>query len=194
MKKFVYLTTAFVLFLIFILPAILLVPVKMTPFNNQPGYSRDERRSIYNGHTISQEFTAQTDNLMAIALSIGNPNLKNKKAVNLKLYDEGGNLLRTSVLNGLNIEDGDYIKFIFPVIPDSKGKLYEFVIDSPDAGPEEVLYVFPTVSVPSWVGRMAYRDEKYNGGLSFVTYSQVTSKLGLIKEVYGDWIGRVFGR
>ena len=81
MKKMILLTVTSVLVLVFILPVILSLSLKMIPNNVQPGYNPDIRLSIYKARDFTQKFVAKTDNLTAIGLSIRNPNLKNKSDV-----------------------------------------------------------------------------------------------------------------
>jgi len=191
-KKMIWLTTVSVLFLVFVVPAILASALKMIPVNIQPGYNSDIRLSIYKIRGFSQKFVAKTGNLTAIGTSIRNPNLKNKTDVIFSLYDNG-NLIRTSVLNGQNLEDGSFVKFVFPVIPDSLGKEYIFTITSPGAGPEETIEVF-IISEPestSGITEYIYEEEVHPGGIPLVSYSQPESKLKTINSVYSSWLSRL---
>ncbi len=192
MKKMIWLTTTSVLFLVFVVPAVLASALKMIPINIQPGYNSDIRLSIYKIRGFSQKFVAKTGNLTAIGTSIRNPNLKNKTDVIFSLYDNG-NLIRTSILNGQNLEDGSFVKFVFPVIPDSLGKEYTFMITSPGAGPEETIEVF-IIGEPeptSGITEYTYEEEAHPGGIPLVSYSQPESKLKTINSVYSSWLSRL---
>ena len=189
----IWLTTSSVLILVFIVPAILAAGLKMIPVNNQPGYNPDLRLSIYKTREISQKFIAKSDNLVAIGTSIRNPNLKNKKDVIFNLYDDSGNLIRNSVLNGLNLEDGSFVKFVFPVIPDSLEKEYSFTISSPESGPEETIEVF-IINEPestSGITNYTYMGEVHSGGIPIAAFSQPKSKWSVIKDVYSNWLSRL---
>lgn len=194
MKKLIWFTVFTVLFLVFVLPGILALAVDMIPFNDQPGYSIEEKTSVYGKGVISQKFTSQESNLTAIGISLGNPNLKNKKTIILSLY-ERENVIRTSAISGLNLEDGDFVKFVFPVLTDSKGRSYSFTITSPLAGQEEVVYTFRAREVPSWIGELRFndgeREDKLPGALPFVTFHKPINKWQIVKEVYSSWLSRL---
>lgn len=195
MKKLIWATTIAILFLVFVVPGLLALPIDMLPANDQPGYSVNDKLSLYGKRTISQTFTAQADNLTAIGISLGNPNLKNKKGIILSLYDENNNLLTASVLNGLNLEDGDFVKFVFSPISESEGKKYSFTIISPEAGPEEVIYIYHTKTIPDWSQWAKFTDgieKEVEGGLPFVTFHKPKSKLDVIKKVYSRFLPRNF--
>ena len=193
MKYLVGFTTLFVLILVFVAPAVLALPIKIVPDNDQPGYSVNERRSIYFSNTVSQMFTAQSDNLTGVGITIGNPNLKNKKGVIFELY-EGETLIRTVTISGANIPDGEFVHFVFPAVSDSEGHEFTFRISSPEARDEEVLYVYFTSKIPNWVGELRFGEEVFSEGkLSFVTYHKPESKLQLIESIYNSWVKRMVG-
>ena len=195
MKKLVWFTTAFVLTLVFVVPGVVALLIKIVPYNDQPGYSVDNRKSIFFTNVVSQSFNAQEDRLTGIGITVGNPNLKNKKDVVLKLFNAAGSLVRTSTLNGLNIPDGNFTRFLFEPIADSKGKNYTFTLESPDAREEDVLYVYFTDGVPDWVGDVIFQEEIFEEGkLAFVTYHTPISKASLVTEIYTNWLGRMVGR
>jgi len=188
MKKLIWATTVFVLFLIFVLPGLMALLIDFVPAEDQPPYRVDEKVSVYGKIIISQEFVSQEKNLSAIGISLGNPNLKNKKMISLNLYDAQDKLLRESNLNGQNFEDGDFVKFFFPTIADSKGKNYRFTISSPEAGPEEVIYVFYTPQSPSWMGHMFVEDQIFDGATPFVTFHKPESRLSIVNKMYSRFL------
>lgn len=191
MKRLIWATKLIILFLVFVLPGVAALAIHIIPDNDQPGYGTDEKVSVYGKRTVSQVFLAQEKNLTAIGISLGNPNLRNKKEIILALYD-GENLIRTSVLNGQNLEDGDFVKFVFSPVPDSKGKEYRFTISSPEAGPEEVIYAFFTKSVPTWMIGLKYDDagkvQDVEGELPFVTYHLPGGRLEVFKVIYSRFL------
>ena len=189
MKKMIWFTSLVVFFAVFLLPVILALGIKYIPYDTQP--SLEGVKNIYGKYFISQVFTSQESELMGIAMTIKNPNLKNKQDFFFDLYDGSGNNLREVKLNGMNVEDGSYIKFLFDPIADSKGKEYKVVLTNPSAGPEEVLGIYYTQNRPSWIGTMMFNEEEASGGISLVTYHKPQSKLGVIKSIYFSWLSRL---
>lgn len=190
MKKMIWLTTLSILFLLFIAPGILVSALDMIPANDQPGYDSNKRLSIYGEKQISQKFISRDKNLTAIGTSIRNPNLKNQKEIVLNLYDKDKNLIRSSILSGKNIEDGDFVKFVFQSVPDSNGKEYSFSLSSSDAGTEETIEVFiiePTADIIDYF----YEDETHLGGIPIVTFHKPDSKLEIVIGVYSNWLSRL---
>lgn len=193
MKKMIWFTTVSILFLLFLVPVILAGTINMTPAKDQPGYDGSARVSIYGKRQFSQTFISTEKNLVAIATSIKNPNLKNKKDITLNLYEEDGNLIRSTGLNGLNIGDGDFVKFVFGEIKESEGVQYSFNLSAPTAGPGEVLEVFiikPTDDILEY----SYEDESFPGGIPLVTFHKPESSLNTIKIVYSNWLSRLLSR
>lgn len=191
MKKMIWFTTASILFILFVVPGIMASAIKMIPANNQPGYDYNRRLSIYGIRVISQRFISKEKNLTAIATSIRNPNLKNKKEVILNLYDKDDKLIRTSVLNGLNIEDGDFVKFVFPPIPDSKDVEYLFTLSSPMAEEGETIEVFILDKPETGIIEYSYEKEVHPGGVPMVTFHKPESKLETVKMVYFNWLSKL---
>ena len=184
MKKLIWFTTITILFLVFISPAVLALGIKLIPGGDQPGYNFNQRLIIYGERVVTQKFVSEDVNLSAIATSIRNPNLKNKKDITLILKDQNMNIVRTSVINGQNLQDGDFVKFVFDPIPDSKNKVYFFILASPEAGPEETIEVFYSRSMPNWIEEYSYEKNTYPGGLPIVLYFKPASKLAVIKDIY----------
>ena len=190
MKKMIWFTSFLILFLLFITPGLMASLIDMMPANDQPGYSVDARASIYGERQFTQYFKSKDKNLIAVATSIKNPNLKNKKDIFFKLYDENDNLIRSSVLNGMNIGDGDFIKIIFDKISDSMNKKYYFTLSSPDAGEEEIIELFliePTNEVLSYT----YDEETRPGGAPIVTFHKPDSTWETVKLVYINWLSKL---
>lgn len=182
-SKLVWFTTIFILFLLFVLPAFMASLIKMIPASDQPGYGDKGRVSVYGIRSFSQEFLSADTNLVAVGTTIKNPNLKNQKDIIFNLYDGNNNLIRTTKLNGFNIGDGDFVKIVFDVVPDSKNKKYSFSLSSPDAGEEQIIELFlidPTPEILSYT----YDDKIHMGGIPMVTFHKPVSKLDTIKQVY----------
>lgn len=193
MKKMIWFTGIVILFLLFIVPGLMAGLIDMIPAGDQPGYSVDSRASIYRDRYFTQYFISKDKNLTAVATSIKNPNLKNKKDVIFNLYDENNNLIRKTILNGMNIEDGSFIKIIFEKIPDSKNKKYHFTLSSPDAGEEETIELFLT-GATNEILTYTYDEENKPGGTPMVTFHKPDSSLETIKLVYINWFSKFLPR
>jgi hypothetical protein len=191
MKSMIWLTTFFVLFVVFIVPGIFAYALDLTPSADQPGYNSNQRLAIYGKRDVTQKFISKEENLSAIGTSIRNPNLKNKKEIILNLQDENGNSIRTSILNGQNLEDGDFVKFVFPVVPDSLEKTFLFTLSTPLAGPEETIEVFYLDTLFDNILEFKYDEETYPGGLPLVTFHKPNSKFQLVQKVYSSLFSRL---
>ncbi len=186
----IWFTTASVLFVIFIFPAIMALTIKMIPAKDQPGYG-PKRISVYGIKELSQKFVSLEKNLTAIGTTVKNPNLKNKKEVILDLYDVSGNLVRTSILNGFNIGDGDFVKFVFDVIPDSVNKEYRLRLSSPTAGADEIVEVFLMDNPTPEIIEYTFAEETYQGGIPLVTFHKPENKWEVIRRIYSSWLSRL---
>ncbi len=183
MTKFSLFTITTILFLIFVVPALMASLIKMVPNGDQPGYGSMGRVSVYGVRTFTQRFISKQKNLSAIGTTIKNPNLNNKKDINFNLYDTNNNLVRAVVLNGFNIGDGDFVKIVFDVVPDSLNKEYYFTLSSPDASEEEIVELFITAQTSEILDYL-YDGETKQGGAPIVTFHKLDSKLETIKKVY----------
>jgi len=192
MKKMIWLTVTFVLGLVFLVPVVLSMGLKMIPVNIQPGFNYDIRASIYRDRIFVQKFTAKGENLIAIGMSIRNPNLKNKADIIFNLENLDGSIIRSVTISGMNLEDGSFTKFVFDPIPDSLGKEYLFTISSPGAGPEETIELFIIgTNNSSGIIEYSYMGEALEGGTPIVQYVKPASKVMTIKEVYSNLISRL---
>lgn len=183
MHKFSIFTIIIILALLFVAPALMASLIKMIPANDQPGYGSMGRVSIYGERIFTQYFVSKNKNLVAIGTTIKNPNLKNKKDIKFNLFDDDGNLIRSVNLNGFNIGDGDFVKIVFDVVPDSLDKKYYFTLSSPTAKQDEIIEVFltsPTNEILSYT----YDEETKSGGAPIVTFHKPDSRLETIKLVY----------
>lgn len=192
MKKMIWLTVAFVLGLVFLVPVVLSMALKMIPINTQPGFNYDVRTSIYRDRVFVQKFTAKENNLTAIGMSIRNPNLKNKAEIYFNLMNLDGSIIRGVSINGMNLEDGSFTKFVFDPIPDSLGKEYLFTISTPAAGPEETIELFVIgTDEASGIVEYSYMGEASPGGTSIVQYVKPVNKITTVKEVYTSLISKL---
>lgn len=180
--------TLLILFLtVLILPAILSFGIRYIPARSQP--SLDKTEKIYSQNSISQSFLGKENNLTAIGLSIKNPNLINKQDILLSIYDENGILLKTSILNGSHIPDGDFVKFVFSPIVDSKNKKVTFTLSAANVDEVESLQLYYTTS--GMEGEFKIKDKIASGSASFVDFYKPTTRLALITNIYTSWFGRL---
>ena len=190
MKKMIWFTTISILFMLFIMPAIMASTIKMTPAGDQPGYG-PRRLSIYGTKELLQKFVSKEKNLTAIGTTVKNPNLKNKKEVILNLFDSNHNLVRKSILNGFNIGDGDFVKFVFDVVPDSTNKEYSFTLSSPTAGADEIIEVFLVDNPAEGIIEYTFAEEVHQGGIPMVTFHKPQNKWEVIMKVYSNWLSKL---
>ncbi len=193
--KIIIFTTVLVLILVCILPALLALGIRNVPDRYQP--SLDRVQEAYGDVVISQSFISTRDNISMIGLSIKNPNLENKKDISMNIYDKDNNLLRKSTLNGKSIPDGDFIKFKFPPIQDSKNKMITFSLSAPSSGKTEALEIFLTKQSISGVEYLKVSpikvdDQEASMSTSFVPFYKVSSPIALMSEIYIDWVKRFF--
>lgn len=113
---------------IFLLPALLSLGIRVIPGQVQPSLGATER--IYSTTVVAEVFTATRDNLGGIGLSLKNPNLQNKQNVVISVFGEDGQFLGESIVNGASIPDGDFIKFLFKPIGNAAGKRFVFILSS----------------------------------------------------------------
>ena len=190
MKKMIWFTTISILFVLFIVPGIMASAIKMIPAGDQPGYG-PRRLSIYGIGELSQKFISKEKNLTAIGTTVKNPNLKNKKEVILNLYDANNNLIRKSILNGFNIGDGDFVKFVFEVVPDSLDKEYSFTLSSPTAAADEIIEVFLMDGPANGIIEYTFGEETHEGGIPLVTFHKPDSQWEVIRGVYSNWLSKL---
>jgi len=189
-KKMIWFTTISILFVLFIVPGIMASAIKMIPAGDQPGYG-PRRLSIYGIGELSQKFISKEKNLTAIGTTVKNPNLKNKKEVILNLYDANNNLIRKSILNGFNIGDGDFVKFVFEVVPDSLDKEYSFTLSSPTAAADEIIEVFLIDGPANGIIEYTFGEETHEGGIPLVTFHKLDSQWEVIRGVYSNWLSKL---
>jgi hypothetical protein len=189
--RLAFVTTIFVLFLVLIFPAVLSFGISFIPCGTQP--SLDAVEKVYDRFSVSQSFTSCRDNLSAIALTIKNPNLENKKDITMNL-SENGKLIRNATLSGKNIPDGEYVKFIFDTIPGSKNKEYSFSLTAPKAGKDDSLQVYYSDQKPDTSGKFTItrveEAEEMDGSISFVSLHKPTNRLALVVMIYSNWLTR----
>ena len=190
MQKFSIFTIIVILALLFGVPTLMASLIKMVPAKDQPGYGQMGRVSVYGERTFTQYFVSTDKNLTSVATTIKNPNLNNKKDIYFNLYTMDNVLVRSVVMNGFNIGDGDFVKIIFQPIPDSMDKKYYFTLSSPSAGEEEIIEIFLTGKTDEIIGYI-YDEETKEGGAPIVTFHTPGSRLETIKSVYSNLFSKL---
>lgn len=181
--KNIYLLIGIIILGVLMLPGILALGIRLVPSGFQP--SLDFTQKVYKEVSIVQTFTATSNQLSGIGVSIKNPNLINKENIFLSLY-QGDVLLRQVTLNGRSIDDGNFVKFIFSPISDSKGGDYRAVFTAPDPTSGEALEIFLTKNVigePVVVGQ-----EKRLERLSDVIFYRPANLFAVSLDIYGGWL------
>jgi len=193
--KTMILTTILIIFMVTMAPAVLVLGIRNTPDRYQP--SLDRVQQIYENVTLSQTFISTDENLSMIGFSIKNPNLENKKDISLSINDSNNNFLAVSILNGKSIPDGDFVKFKFLPIKDSKDKLLTFTLSAPSSSKLDSLEVFLTKQEVFGVSDLKIvpiqiDQEEASMSVSFVPFYRVSSPIAQILEIYFDWGMRFF--
>jgi uncharacterized ubiquitin-like protein YukD len=147
--------------------------------------SLDKTQKLDSFSTISQTFTARAKNLIAIGMSIKNPNFTNKTDVIIQIYDQNKIKLGESVLKGDNIADGDFVKFNLTGVHLEVGKKYYFTLTSP-ATPEEHPYGI-YISDSSSQDNHFMNEVEDKGAVSFVVFYKPDSHLALAVDIYKKW-------
>ncbi len=205
--------------LVILFPALLSLGIRIIPGQMQPSLGTTER--IYSTSVVTETFTASRNNLNGIGLSLKNPNYQNKQNVVVSLFSEEGELLGESTVNGVSIPDGDFIKFIFKPVEESRGKNFVFVLSSvwsQDSDATEVFYANEQVTnsqkllngkIPclskSSDPKVSMIDPKNNPGctllllenskkanVSYVTFYKSTNPFLAIQEIYLGWWDRLY--
>jgi hypothetical protein len=165
------LTIIFVLFILLVAPALLTLGIKEVPRQDQGPLVN--RQKLYGNINFTQGFVASENGLSAIAITVRNFNLQNKKDIILNVVSEN-RVVRQAVVNGANIPDGALVKFKFDPISDSSGKKYSLTFSSPNSVSADAFEI--------------YFDEANQ--LALVDYYRITSRTELIKNIYQSFVSR----
>lgn len=186
--KIIFFTKILIIFMAIFLPALLSLGISNISYEFQP--SLDRTQKIYGSTTISQSFIAKEDHLSQIGMSIKNPNYAYKKDFFFNLLDAEGKKLTEVILSGKNIPDGEFIKFKFVPVENSKGQRFTYILSAPQAGLEEALAVFLTNQQVRGVD-LAYVDDQEISRISFVSFYKSTNPISLIFRIYSEWFNRL---
>ena len=183
--KIVYLLGIFFL----LIPLLLSFLIREIPNDIQA--SLEATQMISKDLVITQFFTSQMDNLSGIGTSIKNPNFRNHKKLLFNLLEDKA-ILRTVVLNGSSISDGDFMKIKFEPISNSKDKKYSFQLSAPDATSEDSLEIFLTSQKPSWIGELYANSSKSDLKIPFITYHKRSNLLSVSNTIFIQNIQKLF--
>lgn len=187
MKQILF-TVFLSIFLVILLPMFLSFGIRFVPDRFQPSLGVTQK--VYDDVEVSQRFIASEDNLSTLGMSIKNPNLVNKKEIRLSIYDQDENLVRESVLSGMNIEDGKFVKFKFDPIYDSRNKEYRFVLSALSTQKHEALEVFLTSDNLPGVEKSYIDLEESEYSTSFVPFYKPKNFFEVGLNIYSQWIGK----
>lgn len=190
--KLITCTTITTALLVFILPAILSFGIVNIPQNIQPPLVRTQK--IYSGISVSQPFISKAKNLSVVGMSIKNPNLSNKKDITLSIYEKNI-LIRSSILNGKQIEDGKFVKFKFEPIIESENKLFLFTLAAPSTTTDEAdnnntLEVFLTNQGEGEYELSVGDKVVPNTSVAFVSFSKPPYPTYVAEIIYSKWLNK----
>ncbi len=101
---------------------------------------------------IGQHFTARLDGLCRVDVSVGTYGRRNTRDIifHLKTSPTAPDDLATVQINASMLSDQGYVSFLFPPQPDSRGRSYYFIIESPDSVPGDAitLWAYHEADVP----------------------------------------------
>lgn len=188
--KAIILTIFVTVTLIIFIPMILSIKISYLPDRLQPGLGATER--IYKDVTLSQSFKSTKNNLAGIGLSIKNPYFRNKNNLILTIKDTTGSLLKTTALNGANIEDGSFLILKFDPLTDSKNMNYVFELSAPEAENNDSLEVFYAKNLPAGDSPLKLNGKDNDMSLAYVTYYKQQSPFLSWIDIYTSVMLRMF--
>lgn len=189
--KIVFFTTFFIVFLVLILPGLVGLGIRFISSGPQPPLSTVQ--DIEGEIVVAQEFISPEDRLTGVALSLKNPNLQNKKDITLTLEDENYQPIRTSTLNGSHVQDGEYVKFLFNPVANSKDRKFVLSFSAPQANNLDDMQIFLTDQKQAWVSNLIVGKKVLPGkAVAFTTLHKPASLLGLWSDIYSGWLSRLF--
>lgn len=183
-------TLLILILLLVIIPAVLTFGITYIPSLPQPSLVATQK--IDERETLSQTFVEKNNNLAEVAITLKNPDFKNKQDIILSLYDNTGALLRTVTRNGSSVTDGDFVKFQFAPITNSANQSYTFTLTAPKVDINNALesYTSPD-SVPGEV--MKIDDKVATGSASFATFYRIPNRLFVLRTVVVGVLNKFFG-
>lgn len=188
MKPVIGIIVMFV-FLVLILPAVLSLGIREIPGDSQP--SLDYTGKVIKGVVPTQFFVSRYNNLSGLGMTIKNPNLANKEDLTLKVFLEEREI-RSVTINGRNIPGGDFIKFRFTPVENSKGKMFSFSLSTPSVENQDSFELYYSRNILPDNQKLIINESEVQGGVSFVSFYQPGGKLSLMQSIYSEWLGRIW--
>lgn len=187
MNKIIVFTTGLIICLILVFPLSLTFLIKNISNQIQP--SLDSRFDIYDTQPVIQYVLITEDNFSGIALSIANPNLANKKDLNVTILSADDQVLRETKISGANIGDGAYPKILFAPITDSKNQTYKIKFSTPDTSIAEAklrqsLGLYLTYQKVPWLKQIFIATEpEESRTVALITFSRPKTPFFLMSQV-----------
>jgi len=131
---------------------------------------------LVGGETFGQSFVCTRDNLYRIDLGTATYARVNSAPVIFRLQSsaETSTDIVSITLPGPDIQNERPTSFVFPPLPDSRGKTFYFYIESPEAVPGDAITVYANAH-DQYPDGMAYRNgQVVAGDLAFTAYSRET--------------------
>jgi hypothetical protein len=129
---------------------------------------------LIGGRVYGQSFVSDLDNLYRIDLSTATFSRINSAPVIFYLKDspQTDTAIRSITLPGPEIQNDRPTSFVFEPIPNSAGKSFYFVIESPEATPGNAITVYAS-EYDQYPQGAAYQNTQFvNGDLAFTAYSR----------------------
>lgn len=186
--KEVYITIITII-LILSAPFFLSMGIHDIPLNIQP--SLEQTQKIYGKIIVSESITIPVDNFSIVGVSVKNPNFASKEDLTLAIYDVNNMLIRTSLINGKSIQDGNFIKFVFSPIADSGGKNYLLTFSAPSATWDTAFDIFLTNQKIEGMGPLMVNEKIIPGEISLVSFYKPNNFLSTFSIISGRLLNRV---
>lgn len=171
-----------------LLPFFSALLINYVSYDTQP--SLDKTQKLDEKNSVRQSFIAKDASLKSIGMSIKNPNFTNKTDVFISVYNINNLKIVSGELSGVNIADGDFVKFVFPPISLKIGEKYYFDLSSPTT-PEDTPYGVYISDNSLFENHMINKDED-EGAVSYVIFYEPDSQLGLATDIYKKMLSRFF--
>lgn len=188
-SKLIILSISFIILMLIILPIGLTFAIKLIPGGIQPPLVNTKK--IYGQYVYYQSFISPDDNLTGVGTSIKNPNFANKKELIINLYDEKNTLIRTIVLNGQNLADGNFVKILFEPVLNSKNKKFTWSALSYESTFDDALELFLTDKQPAWSLEFRVNNAISEGGVSYVTLHKPLNSTEVLNKIINGLVSRI---
>jgi len=187
-KKYLTLYSLSFAAVVVLLPFFSALLINYVSYDTQP--SLDKTQNLSQKITIRQSFIAKDNSLKSIGMSIKNPVYANKSDVFISVYNKDNSKIVSSKLSGVNIADGNFVKFVFPTTLLEVGEKYYFDLSSPSTSEETPYGVY--ISDNSLFENHIRNKVEDEGAVSYVIFYEPDSQLGLATDIYKKVLLRFF--